>query len=119
QRFPSAMAILPATLPLLLGCRRAVKTILTLFGTRPEIIKLSPVIRALEARSQLWRSVSVSSSQHTDLLRPFARQLEIRIDHDLDVMTAGQTPADVLGKVVRGMSRPFAAERPDIVLVQG
>lgn len=95
------------------------KTILTLFGTRPEIIKLSPVIRALEARSPSWRSVNVSSSQHTDLLRPFARQLEIRIDHDLDVMTAGQTPADVLGKVVRRMAGPFAKERPDMVLVQG
>ena len=94
------------------------KTILTLFGTRPEIIKLSPVIRALEARPS-WRSLNVSSSQHTDLLRPFARQLNIRIDHDLDVMTAGQTPADVLGKVVMGMGRLLAAERPDIVLVQG
>ena len=94
------------------------KTILTLFGTRPEIIKLSPVIRALEVRP-FWRNINVSSSQHTDLLRPFARQLEIRIDHDLDVMTAGQIPADVLGKVVMGMGRLLAAERPDIVLVQG
>ena len=95
------------------------KTLVTLFGTRPEIIKVSPVIRALGARNSSWRSVNVSSSQHTDLLRPLAQQLAIRIDHDLDVMTAGQTPADVFGKVVRGMTAPFLKERPDMVLVQG
>lgn len=95
------------------------KTILTLFGTRPEIIKLAPVIRALEGRIGTWRSVNVSSSQHTDLLRPFAEQLQIRIDHDLRVMTPGQTPSEVLGKVVLGMSEPLKVEKPDIVLVQG
>ena len=93
--------------------------ILTLFGTRPEIIKLAPVLWALARRADRWRSTHVSSSQHTDLLRPFARQLDIRIDHDLAVMTAAQTPTDVLQRVIGGMQSLFAAERPDLVLVQG
>ena len=94
-------------------------TVLTLFGTRPEIIKLAPVIHALERRDAHLRSVNVSSSQHTDLLRPFVRQLKIRIDHDLEVMTAAQSPADVLSRVVERFSAVIARERPDFVLVQG
>ena len=93
-------------------------TVLTLFGTRPEVIKLAPVIRALGRRDDI-RSVNVSSSQHTDLLHPFVRQLQLRIDHDLTVMTEGQSPADVLARVVAGLSRVIASERPDLLLVQG
>ncbi len=95
------------------------RTVLTLFGTRPEAIKLAPVLHALQAREGLLRSVHVSSSQHTDLLHPLARRLGLRIDHDLSVMHAGQSPADVLARVVAGLSALFARERPDLVLVQG
>ncbi len=95
------------------------KTIVTLFGTRPEIIKLAPVIWALERQPARWRSVHVCSSQHTDLLAPFARDLGVRIDRDLAVMTAGQAPGAVLARVVTGLEPLLAAERPDLVLVQG
>lgn len=97
-----------------------IKTILTLFGTRPEIIKLAPVIRAIERHSGgAWRSVAVSSSQHTDLLRPFIREFNISIDYDLAVMTPSQTPGAVLARVVEAMGHLFLTERPDLVLVQG
>jgi len=96
-----------------------VKTVLTLFGTRPEAIKVAPVIWALERRPDAWRSVTVSSSQHTDLLRPFIRQLGLRIDHDLAVMMPGQAPVEVLARVAAGLAPILAAERPDVVLVQG
>ncbi len=76
--------------------RNNVKTILTLFGTRPEIIKLAPVIWAIERSHDTLRSINVSSSQHTDLLRPFIHELDISIDHDLAVMMPGQTPNAVL-----------------------
>ncbi len=95
------------------------KTILTLFGTRPEIIKLAPVIWAIEKRSDIWRSVTVSSSQHTDLLRPFIRDLKINIDHDLAVMTPGQTPNAVLSRVVDAIEPIFTKEKPDLIIVQG
>ena len=95
------------------------KTVLTLFGTRPEAIKLAPVIWALERRPDAWRSVNVSSSQHTDLLRPIIGQLGLRIDHDLAVMTPGQAPVEVLALVAAGLAPILAAERPDVLLVQG
>ena len=95
------------------------KTVLTLFGTRPEIIKLAPVIWALEERASRLRNVSVCSSQHTDLLRPFVAQLSIRIDEDLSVMTPGQTLAEVLARVTGAMGRLIDVVRPDLVLVQG
>jgi UDP-N-acetylglucosamine 2-epimerase (non-hydrolysing) len=95
------------------------RTILTLFGTRPEVIKLAPVTWALEARGDAWRTVNVSSSQHTDLLYPFARQLGVRIDRDLAVMRPGQSPNEVLSRVVAALDPVLAEERPDLVLVQG
>ena len=98
---------------------RRLKTILTLFGTRPEVIKLAPVVHALEARPKYWRTINVSSSQHTDLLYPFARRLDVRIDRDLAVMKPGQTPNEILARVLAGLDPLLAAERPDLVLVQG
>ena len=77
--------------------------ILTLFGTRPEIIKLAPVIRALEENPDL-STINVSSSQHTDLLRPFTRTFGVRIDHDLEVMRENQTPDEVCARVLRALS---------------
>lgn len=98
---------------------RQLKAILTLFGTRPEVIKLAPVVHALEARPGRWRTVNVSSSQHTDLLYPFAMRLAVRIDRDLEVMAPGQTPNEVLARVLAKLDPVLAAERPDLVLVQG
>ena len=98
---------------------RRLKTILTLFGTRPEVIKLAPVVHALEARPKHWRTINVSSSQHTDLLYPFAKRLNVRIDRDLAVMTPGQTPSGILARVLAGLDPLLAAEQPDLVLVQG
>ena len=99
--------------------RNNVKTILTLFGTRPEIIKLAPVIWAIERSHDTLRSINVSSSQHTDLLRPFIHELDIGIDHDLAVMMPGQTPNAVLARVLEALEPLLLAERPDLVLVQG
>ena len=67
------------------------KKVLTLFGTRPEVIKLAPVITAIEATGR-FKTVNVSSSQHTDLLRPLVKDFGLRIDHDLAVMQPNQTP---------------------------
>lgn len=95
------------------------KTVLTLFGTRPEIIKLAPVVWALEKRGARLKALNVCSSQHTDLLRPFVAELDIRIDEDLAVMSPSQTLAEVLARVVAAMGRLIDKTRPDIVLVQG
>jgi UDP-N-acetylglucosamine 2-epimerase (non-hydrolysing) len=95
------------------------KRVLTLFGTRPEVIKLAPVLSEFEGRPDRFENVNVASSQHIELLHPFARHFGIRIDHDLDVMQKAQNPADVAARVLAALDPLLAREHPDLVLVQG
>jgi len=88
------------------------------FGTRPEVIKLAAVIRRLEIDGR-FRTINVASGQHTTLLYPFVELFDIRLDHDLRVMEAGQTPNGVCARVLTALDRVFELERPDLVLVQG
>ncbi len=99
--------------------RTRAKTVLTLFGTRPEVIKLAPVIAALQARPEAFRTINVTSAQHTDLLYPFVRRFGIRVDHDLHVMQPRQTPSQVCARVLARLDRLLAEAQPDLVLVQG
>jgi UDP-N-acetylglucosamine 2-epimerase (non-hydrolysing) len=96
-----------------------IKKILTLFGTRPEVIKLAPVIQALQARPESFTTVNVSSSQHTDLLHPLIDDFKIRLDHDLKVMQPNQTLSSLSARVLTALDPVLVAEKPDLVLVQG
>lgn len=91
--------------------------VLVLFGTRPEAIKMAPVIRAL--RSRHLETLVVSSSQHKSLLTPFLKTLSIKVDVDLSVMKRGQNPNDVCSRVVAKLDKVIASEDPDLILVQG
>jgi len=91
--------------------------VLVLFGTRPEVIKLAPVIRELQSRS--IQSVVVSSSQHKQLLKPFLESLQIDIDLDLAVMRKNQSPNDICTRVIKKLDKILDHEQPDLVLVQG
>lgn len=91
--------------------------ILVLFGTRPEAIKLAPVIH--ELRKKFFQTVVVSSSQHRELLKPFLKMLEIETDFDLRVMKENQTPNEVCAKILAKLDKILAAEKPDLILVQG
>ena len=93
--------------------------VLTLFGTRPEVIKVSPVISALEAQPESFTTINVSSSQHTDLLQPLIRDFAIRLDHDLKVMQPNQTLSSLSARVLIALDPVLLEEKPDIVLVQG
>jgi UDP-N-acetylglucosamine 2-epimerase (non-hydrolysing) len=92
--------------------------VLVLFGTRPEAIKLAPVINELKKHTH-FRTTVVSSSQHTDLLTPFLEIFKIKTDYDLQVMTANQTPNQVCSKVLSALDSILDAEKPDVILVQG
>jgi UDP-N-acetylglucosamine 2-epimerase (non-hydrolysing) len=91
--------------------------VLVLFGTRPEAIKLAPVIHELKRKE--FQTIVVSSSQHKELLAPFLEILEIEIDYNLQVMTANQTPNQVCSRVLAKLDRILNVERPDLILVQG
>ncbi len=93
--------------------------VLIVFGTRPEVIKLAPVIRQLEAHPHRVRTVNVATGQHTDLLYPFVRLFGVRVDHDLNVMRPGQSPSQVQERVLACLDPILVAQRPDLVLVQG
>jgi UDP-N-acetylglucosamine 2-epimerase (non-hydrolysing) len=94
------------------------RSIMLLFGTRPEIVKLAPVVHGLEQHGRCT-TLNVCSSQHVDLARRFARQLGVRVDFDLAVATSGQTPTDVLARVVSRLDALLAQCSPDLVVVQG
>jgi UDP-N-acetylglucosamine 2-epimerase (non-hydrolysing) len=91
--------------------------VLVLFGTRPEAIKLAPVIHELRGRG--FRTIVVSSSQHKQILKPFLETLKVDVDFDLSVMRRNQTPNEVCSKVMSKLDKILAAEEPDLILVQG
>jgi UDP-N-acetylglucosamine 2-epimerase (non-hydrolysing) len=93
--------------------------ILVAFGTRPEAIKLVPVINALRSSMEGARVCVVATSQHRDLVDPILRFFDIHVDHDLDIMTDGQGPGEVTARVLSGMAPVLDRERPELVIVQG
>lgn len=91
--------------------------VLVLFGTRPEAIKLAPIIHELQRGD--FQTCVVSSSQHKELLKPFLRLLEIETDFDLGVMRKDQSPNEVASRVLAKFDKILADEKPDLILVQG
>ena len=91
--------------------------VLVLFGTRPEAIKLAPVIH--ELRKKFFQTVVVSSSQHKQLLKPFLESLQIDVDFDLSVMRKDQSPTEVCSRVLAKLDKILDSEKPDLILVQG
>lgn len=92
--------------------------VLILFGTRPEAIKCAPVIKALQERGY-FKTIVVSSSQHQDLLLPFVDIFGLSLDYDLQVMTANQTPNQILARTISEMDTLLSLEDPQLIMVQG
>jgi UDP-N-acetylglucosamine 2-epimerase (non-hydrolysing) len=93
------------------------RKVLVLFGTRPEAIKLAPIVHELKKTN--FQTIIVSSSQHTDLLAPVLKIFNLKIDYDLRVMTANQTPTEVCARVLSALDAILEREKPEIILVQG
>ena len=92
--------------------------IMTIYGTRPEAIKVAPVIKALEAADGLTSS-TVVTGQHREMLDQVNSMFSITPDHDLDIMSAGQTLNEIVSKVIVGVDRILEVQAPDAVIVQG
>ena len=92
--------------------------ILSVFGTRPEAIKMAPVIKALADVEGFDSRVCVTA-QHREMLDQALEIFEIRPDFDLDLMRENQTLPDIMGKALSGISKIFEQWRPDIALIQG
>lgn len=93
--------------------------VLTVFGTRPEAIKLAPVIEALRARPSDFDPVVAVTAQHREMLDQVLTLFGIEPEFDLDIMTAGQTLSDIVVNALTGLSPLMEKVRPDAVLVQG
>jgi UDP-N-acetylglucosamine 2-epimerase (non-hydrolysing) len=93
--------------------------VLTVFGTRPEAIKLAPVIRELERRPDTFRSRICVTGQHREMLDQMLDLFQIRPDYDLDVMQPVQSPTEVTVAVLDRLRHVLDEESPSWVLVQG
>ena len=91
---------------------------MTIYGTRPEAIKVAPVIKAIEEAPGL-SGIPVVTGQHREMLDQVNSLFEIVPEHDLDIMSAGQTLNAVVAKVIRGIDEILEREQPDAVIVQG
>lgn len=94
------------------------KKVVCIVGTRPEVIKMAPVIRALRAAGGISVEV-LNSGQHRELLAPLVEWFELAIDADMQVMTANQTLSQLTAELMRGFERELGRLSPDLVLAQG
>lgn len=94
------------------------KKVMVVFGTRPEAIKMAPVVHALKAHPAL-DPIVVVTAQHRQMLDQVLEIFDIVPDHDLDIMQPGQTLASITSKILLGMPAVFAEAKPDLVLVHG
>ncbi len=93
--------------------------VLTVCGTRPEAIKMAPVIQALKARGDRVVSRLCVTAQHRWLLDQALQSFSLKPDHDLDVMHNGQSPHEIVARVMDRFQPILHSENPDWVLVQG
>lgn len=92
--------------------------IMTVFGTRPETIKMAPVVKELRSRKELETIVCVTA-QHRQMLDQVLHSFDIIPQYDLDIMKQGQTLSDITCRVVTGLEQIMNKEKPDVVLVHG
>ncbi len=95
------------------------KKILFVFGTRPEAIKLCPVVLHLRARPSDFQVKVCVTAQHRELLDQVLDAFEVKPDYDLGIMLPGQTLFQSTSRILAGLEPVLEAERPDMVLVQG
>ena len=93
--------------------------VLVVVGTRPEAIKMAPVVSALRAHEPEVRTSVVFTGQHTALVDSVIGALDLTPDHELGIMREGQTLYDVVHAALDGLRGMVASSRPDLILVQG
>ncbi len=92
--------------------------IMTVFGTRPEGVKMAPIIKAIDKRPDLDQVICITA-QHREMLDQVINLFEIEPDYDLDIFKPGQTLTDITTNALKGLEDVIKKEKPDILLVQG
>ena len=93
--------------------------VLSVFGTRPEAIKMAPVVQELEKHPDVFKSLVCVTAQHRQMLDQVLNLFDIVPDYDLNIMKPGQDLTDITCNVLQGLKSVLDKERPDIVLVHG
>ena len=93
--------------------------VMTIFGTRPEAIKMAPLVLELERQPERFESIVTVTAQHRQMLDQVLDIFQIKPDYDLDVMKDRQTLADITANVLIGLESVMKEAKPDIVLVHG
>ena len=93
--------------------------VMTVFGTRPEAIKMAPVVKELQKHADSIETVVAVTAQHRQMLDQVLELFRITPDYDLDIMAKGQTLYDITTKSLLGLKDVLAKEQPDLVLVHG
>lgn len=92
--------------------------VMTIFGTRPEAIKMAPLVKALESRKEIDSKVCVTA-QHREMLDQVLELFSITPDYDLNIMKSKQSLTGITTRVLEGLEEVFEEENPDIILVHG
>jgi len=93
--------------------------VLTVFGTRPEAIKMAPLVKELKSRENEFESYVCVTAQHRQMLDQVMDIFGIRADFDLNIMQSGQTLSDITARAMKGIEDVINTAKPDIVLVHG
>ena len=95
------------------------KNIMLVFGTRPEAIKMAPLVKEFQKHPDKFRTIVCVTGQHRQMLDQVLEIFDIRPDYDLNIMKQGQDLYDVTSRVLLGMRDVLRESRPDVVLVHG
>ncbi|GAC1401794.1 MAG: UDP-N-acetylglucosamine 2-epimerase (non-hydrolyzing) [Candidatus Velthaea sp.] len=93
--------------------------VMSIFGTRPDAIKMAPVVRALQAARPLVEPSVCVTAQHRQMLDEILTTFEVQPDYDLDLMRPDQSLSEITARILERLAHVFADARPDIVLVHG
>ena len=95
------------------------KTIMLVFGTRPEAIKMCPLVKELQKRTEEFKTIVCVTGQHREMLDQVLKIFDVKPDIDLNIMKQGQDLTDVTVRILNGMRDVFRECKPDVVLVHG
>jgi len=95
------------------------KKIMLVFGTRPEAIKMAPLVKHFQKDTQNFKTIVGVTAQHRQMLDQVLDLFEIKPDYDLDIMQQGQDLYDITSRVLTGIKQVLVSEKPDVVLVHG
>lgn len=95
------------------------KKIAVIFGTRPDTIKMAPIILELQKNAEYFDVLTIATAQHRQMLDQVLEVFKIKPNYDLDIMAPKQTLASLTAKIITGIDEVLEKEKPDMVLVQG